>query len=266
EEAHCCAWEERKMGQRTGSVGKDTCHYATSTLSIIVATTTTITTTTTTTIIIIIAGSHHVTRHNCYRAGDRTQGLALPRFYRNLFFSSLFIKITGIFFITILIKFYFVSVEPCSHLQEQISFQTRLAVFHVHLLTLHLPLQLQELVELTLEWHLHGTGAHCAEPVRPSPSPRLMMSQLLPKARLWTRRSASNQSSAWDHLPKLELLDPEASHAEGDACRKRKRLGFAHWQSTTSSVTRDKQNDMALHAAPCSVLRGGLLLHSGDGQ
>jgi len=41
--------------------------------------------------------------------------------------------------------FTFFSVEPCYHLQEQISFQTCLTILHpshLHLLTLHLPLQL----------------------------------------------------------------------------------------------------------------------------
>ena len=46
-----------------------------------------------------------------------------------------------------------------------------------------------------------------------TPSPGLVMSQRLPQLHLWTR-------PVLNHLHKLELLDPEASHAGVDAHQK----------------------------------------------
>ncbi|KAK7819640.1 hypothetical protein U0070_012594 [Myodes glareolus] len=71
---------------------------------------------------------------------------AIPENSSFLIIKIIIVIISIIFiFLIILIKFYFFSVEPCCHLQEQIVFQTYSTTLHpprLHLLTLRLPLQL----------------------------------------------------------------------------------------------------------------------------
>lgn len=81
--------------------------------------------------------------------------------------------------------------------------------------TLSVMLVTPELAQLTCEWHPPPAMGqeHAVQGQYITPSPGLVMSQLLPQLHLWTR-------PVLNHLHKLELLDPEASHAGVDAHQK----------------------------------------------